>query len=234
MVEPTRLHALDCEAEILHSRRSLPHWFQPHAATFVTFRTADSMPQSAVQRWLEQQRLFLKTHKINVELTDAGIAKLPPHLAKQFKRFRTSSFNKLLDKSFGACELRSAEIASVVAEKLWFFNGVRYDLDCFVVMPNHVHVIVGIRRGGIYGKNVITGCIIRRSVSISFWGGADPSGNASRSIIACVPPNNWNGLGVRSGATPTSLASGETNTFTGSIPIHRPTTETCGGAFAVR
>ena len=46
-------------AELLVSERNLPHWFQPGAAIFVTFRTADSMPAEVVQRWQrELEELF--------------------------------------------------------------------------------------------------------------------------------------------------------------------------------
>lgn len=147
MVQEPRLHALDYGAEIDRSTRTLPHWFQPGVATFVTFRAADSMPRAAIERWQEQQRLFLKTHNLSRDLDDASIAKLPDPIRTQFKRFRTSSFNRALDKGHGKCELRRREIQSIVAEKLWWFDRVRYDLDCFVIMPNHVHVIVGIRQG---------------------------------------------------------------------------------------
>lgn len=147
MHEDSRLRALDLEAEIEYSRRKLPHWFQPGVATFVTFRTIDSMPQAALERWTEQQQLFLKTHQVDRSLDKGSIGKLSPSLRQQFKRFRISSFNKLLDKAYGQCLLRRRDVARIVAETLWAFDGQRYDLDCFVIMPNHVHVLVGFRRG---------------------------------------------------------------------------------------
>lgn len=147
MADRARLHALDIGAEIYRSERMLPHWFQPGAATFVTFRTADSMPRAAIDRWVEKQRLFLRTHNLDCQPTPREIAKLPPAIQRQFKRLCTSSFNKLLDNGYGRCELRRPEIASIVAEKLWFFDGERYDLDCFVIMPNHVHLVAAIREG---------------------------------------------------------------------------------------
>lgn len=147
MGQNPRLQALDFEAEIQYSSRNLPHWFQPGVATFVTFRAADSMPQVALKRWDEQQRLFLKTHDIHCDNERTAQAQLPSALRMQFRRFRISSFNKLLDKAYGECALRRSEVAQIVAETLWAFDGVRYDLDCFVVMPNHVHVLVGIRSG---------------------------------------------------------------------------------------
>ena len=41
--------------------------------------------------------------------------------------------------------LRNQELAQVVGDSLRYFDGERYDLDCFVVMPNHVHLVVQFR-----------------------------------------------------------------------------------------
>jgi REP element-mobilizing transposase RayT len=47
-----------------------------------------------------------------------------------------------LDTGFGACWLRRAEIASLVQQALLHFDGTRYRLLAWCVMPNHVHVVV--------------------------------------------------------------------------------------------
>ena len=56
----------------------------------------------------------------------------------------SDEFLRQLDKGHGACVLRRRELARIVAESLWYFDGVRYDLGDFVVMPNHVHLLVGL------------------------------------------------------------------------------------------
>ncbi|MEJ7594383.1 MAG: hypothetical protein WKF77_22850 [Planctomycetaceae bacterium] len=47
-----------------------------------------------------------------------------------------------LDKSYGACVLRDPVNAKIVADSLRKFDGDRYWLTDFVVMPNHVHLLV--------------------------------------------------------------------------------------------
>jgi isocitrate dehydrogenase (NAD+) len=42
----------------------------------------------------------------------------------------------------GECILRQPELAQIVAQSLNHFDGDRYDLTDFVVMPNHVHLLV--------------------------------------------------------------------------------------------
>jgi putative transposase len=49
---------------------------------------------------------------------------------------------RYLDKGCGECWLRRPEIADLVAEAVPFFEGERYRLDAWVVMPNHVHAVL--------------------------------------------------------------------------------------------
>ena len=55
-------------------------------------------------------------------------------LARQIERY--------LDRGVGACELRRPEIADMVADALRHFHGQRYLLDDWVIMPNHVHLLI--------------------------------------------------------------------------------------------
>jgi len=47
-----------------------------------------------------------------------------------------------LDGGLGACWLRRPEIASIVQDALLHFDGTRYRLLAWCLMPNHVHVVV--------------------------------------------------------------------------------------------
>lgn len=46
-----------------------------------------------------------------------------------------------LDECLGACVLKRPELAQVVADSLLHFDGERYRMGDFVVMPNHVHLL---------------------------------------------------------------------------------------------
>ena len=46
-----------------------------------------------------------------------------------------------LDQGVGSCLLRESANAMIVAAAVRHFDGDRYNLSCFVVMPNHVHVL---------------------------------------------------------------------------------------------
>ena len=102
------------DVEITH--RNLPHWQQAGATYFVTFRLADSLPAEVQARLEEMQRL-------NEAATFAWI-------------------DRYLDAGSGRCLFRNPRLAGVVANSLRYFNGDRYRLDAFVIMPNHVHALV--------------------------------------------------------------------------------------------
>jgi REP element-mobilizing transposase RayT len=47
-----------------------------------------------------------------------------------------------LDQGMGGCVLADASLASILVSAMHHFDGDRYELGCYVVMPNHAHVIV--------------------------------------------------------------------------------------------
>jgi putative transposase len=150
--------ALDLEAEIAYSERNLPHWFQTGAALFVTFREADSLPKEVIMRWHRDLRGWLQQLRLPVDLANTVLGKKSKnhdimlnqlnHLQRrEFKVQSDKLFHRSLDECHGACLLKHRDNASVVADTIQKFDGRRYDLDSFVVMPNHVHAIVQFREG---------------------------------------------------------------------------------------
>jgi hypothetical protein len=49
---------------------------------------------------------------------------------------------RLLDDCLGSCVLRQEKIAKILADALLYFNKKKYILDDWVIMPNHVHILV--------------------------------------------------------------------------------------------
>jgi REP element-mobilizing transposase RayT len=90
----------------------LPHWERDDATYFVTFRLFDSLPALVLQRLKEASR---------------------PELA--------DSLDSYLDQGSGAAWLKDPSIARLVVDALRHFDGARYRLHAWCVMPNHVHVV---------------------------------------------------------------------------------------------
>lgn len=89
------------------------HFDSPETLQFVTFRLVDSLPTQAIEK------LRLSAVPISDSDRDA-----------------------LLDAGMGNCWLRRPEIARIVEDALLHFDGMRYWLIAWTIMPNHVHVLL--------------------------------------------------------------------------------------------
>ncbi|MDP3073473.1 MAG: transposase [Opitutaceae bacterium] len=106
----------DPRGPLTQSWRNLPHWDQPGATYFLTFRLADSLPAAARARLAEMR-----------DLNDAeSFAWIERHL----------------DAGAGSCVFAQPENAAMMAAALRHFDGTRYELGAYAVMPNHVHALV--------------------------------------------------------------------------------------------
>jgi len=61
---------------------------------------------------------------------------------REYDRFFTARVESWLDQGYGACELRREDVRREVVSSLRYFDTVRYILDEFAIMPNHIHVLV--------------------------------------------------------------------------------------------
>jgi REP element-mobilizing transposase RayT len=127
------------EADFEIYRINLPHWRQPGSTYFVTWRLVDSLPQVKLDALHAERIAWLRAHGI----PDGGdIAALSAKHRTEYHRLFTARIHEWLDAGMGACHLRAPRCAAPVAEALRHFDGDRYALDAFVVMPNHVHALV--------------------------------------------------------------------------------------------
>ena len=101
-----------------HNRGYLPHYDAKNKGQMISYRLADSLPQEV-----------LKT---------AGSAGGSP--AEQAKKRKL--IEGFLDKGYGSCLLKHPEAAKIVIENWLYFDQKNYDLIAFVVMPNHVHLLI--------------------------------------------------------------------------------------------
>jgi len=124
-------------------RKSLPHWVQPGAVCFITWRTWDSMPAAVVSGWLEKRNAWLLQRGIDPASREwrSALRQLPPAEQREFRKALSERWEGCLDECHGACLLRDPTLGRIVSDSLTHFDGVRYALTDFAVMPNHVHVL---------------------------------------------------------------------------------------------
>jgi REP element-mobilizing transposase RayT len=123
---------LDPNLPITMYFRHLPHWRQQGAAYFVTFRLADALPQTKLhelRRWREE---WERTHS-------------PPRSEEEWEVFSREYMRRVdawMDEGYGECVFVRPDLATVMSDAFLFFQNQRYEVFCFVVMPNHCHVVV--------------------------------------------------------------------------------------------
>jgi REP element-mobilizing transposase RayT len=114
-------------------RRNLPHWEVDGATYFVTFRLAGSSPAHLEQEWRDERARARSEGAFRMEGVDA---------LRTRSRLMAMKFDQQLDcGEHGPRYLERASIASLVVTSIEFYAGIRYELLCFVVMPNHVHLV---------------------------------------------------------------------------------------------
>lgn len=102
-----------------HQRGYLPHFDAPHVTQMVTFMLADSFPVNRRAEW-------------------EPILNEPDGSAKRQK------LEAWLDRGHGECWLRRQEIAALVEQILLEGNDTEFQMQAWVIMPNHVHLVVDV------------------------------------------------------------------------------------------
>jgi putative DNA methylase len=102
-----------------YSRGYLPHYDPGSIVQFVTFRLADSLPQAVLERYRSraEQKIIsrIEYHRLIESYLDAGR---------------------------GSRHLQNASVAAMIEENLLYFHGKRYVLIAWVIMPNHIHLLL--------------------------------------------------------------------------------------------
>ncbi|MDX9955304.1 MAG: hypothetical protein RBT75_14465 [Anaerolineae bacterium] len=115
-------------------RRNLPHW-QPYGVPiFLTWRLADSLPAEVVAALVEEHNLLKKDPRWSDSNQDWALIRQKQIFAK---------VDRLLHHAADSPHwLAQPEVAQLVCDVLHEFDTVLYKLYAYVIMPNHVHVLL--------------------------------------------------------------------------------------------
>jgi REP element-mobilizing transposase RayT len=104
-----------------HSRGYLPHFDGRAQPQFITLHLADSIPRAVIERW---QRELRSENSLSERV------------------FLQNRIEKYLDQGYGECVFKDKRVANMAQESLLRFDGSRYKLHSWVVMPNHLHFLI--------------------------------------------------------------------------------------------
>jgi REP element-mobilizing transposase RayT len=102
-----------------HERGYLPHFDAPHVTQFVTFMLYDAFPVARRREW----------ESIRFERNES---------------LRRHQLEAWLDRGHGDCWLSRRDVAECVEENIRAEEGLSYRLQAWMVMPNHVHLVVDV------------------------------------------------------------------------------------------
>lgn len=127
----------DPHGEIKITQNRLPHWQQDQAAYFVTWRLADSIPRVKLTQHQDEVAAWKKA---NPDPWD-------DKTKEAYHKIFSNRMDDWMDAGHGACLLRNHANAEVVKDGMLHFNGKRITVHTFVIMPNHIHVLLRIHEG---------------------------------------------------------------------------------------
>ncbi len=112
--------------------RVLPHWRQAGSTYFITFRLNDSLPSDVYRKLITDR--------------DNRLATLAPNAPKQLRddvfALFSAELENTLDSGLGHCVLRESAVSEFLEQTLLYRDQKDYWLHHYVIMPNHVHVLV--------------------------------------------------------------------------------------------
>lgn len=120
---PTSLSAV--EGKGWYSRGYLPHFDQPNLYQSINFRLFDSVPEQVIQRWKQELRW-----RFDLPSDAPAVVTLRKNIVEYE------------DTGHGACWLQDERIAKLIEDALFYFDGQRYSLIAWCIMPNHVHILI--------------------------------------------------------------------------------------------
>ena len=110
-----------------YTRGYLPHFDAGEfRSQFLTCRLYDSLPQKVLKRISDEIRI-----------------RKPENISRE--TFLLAE--KYLDQGYGQCFLKKRAVAKIVIDSLLQYDDDRYKLFTWVVMPNHIHLLLRPRPG---------------------------------------------------------------------------------------
>ncbi len=103
-----------------HSRGYVPHWEAGAFPQAITFRLAGSLPSVVLTAW---------QHELDAMPQDEALLE------------RRRRIERALDLGHGEPLLSGVAVGGLVERALLHFDGDRYRMHAWAIMPNHVHVV---------------------------------------------------------------------------------------------
>lgn len=122
-------------------RRNLPHIHLYKAVFFITFRLHGSLPEFVLKQLMEEFNTEKELKRLRS--SNLSITKIPSTFYQRY--FET--FDSFLDTQHVQNRwLADERIAQIVMDAILYRDTKAYELICFTIMPNHVHMLIEMQK----------------------------------------------------------------------------------------
>ncbi len=113
-------------------RKKLPHMEQMGKVEFVTFRLSDSMPHQLMVQYKYMKEDFIRKHPFPWD----------QETLSQYSQLIEDPLEKYIDAGYGSCVLKDPNVRKYLVDAIDHYDGDKYCQWGYVIMPNHVHMLV--------------------------------------------------------------------------------------------
>ena len=152
-----------------HCRKYLPH-IENQRYQMITYRLYDSVPREVIEQWKREVGGGVRAASpLNNEYVANGVqasslpntkyaaigtqaSSLPnqragsPH-SNSKEREKLVMIDKYEDSGVGQCFMRDDRVAQIVKDTLFYYDGKKYKIIAWCIMPNHVHILIEVFNG---------------------------------------------------------------------------------------
>jgi len=117
-------------------QRHLPHYQPIGYAYFVTTRLSGTIPKHLYDKYKDEYVAKLKN------ISELKSLKEKTKLYHKLNKEHFLEMEKILDScSYGNVWLGNKKVAEIIKKTFHFYDDKRYNLICYTIMPNHIHLI---------------------------------------------------------------------------------------------
>ena len=124
-----------------HCRKYLPH-FENQRYQMITYRLYDSVPREVIEQWKREAEVRVGVQASSLQNQRAG----SPH-SNSKEREKLVMIDKYEDSGVGQCFMRDDRVAQIVKDTLFYYDGKKYKIIAWCIMPNHVHILIEVFNG---------------------------------------------------------------------------------------
>jgi len=110
----------------------LPHWQQSGATYFLTFRLLDSLPSGLIRDWVDERKTWLRHHPKPWSTEDEV----------EYRSRFDAKIDQWIDSGMGSCLFKDRGCRDILEGVFRSSSGVDCCFHAWVIMPNHVHMIL--------------------------------------------------------------------------------------------